>query len=443
MESTTTSLSANPSKNLWRHLGSASYLFSRAPSLALFSLLLLATLMVVVGSLLTSLIFILVLPLMGMAFGYFERWRLKMMGFGEITNNHVEISRSNLWEWVKFRYLEPASWRETLALGIACMMGGIAAVVLVIEFALFFFSIGLMIELLRGRSIENQSLYGSGDDLYIASTSSYEAVLPLPHITPDMWWIFLTSAVAVLLVSFYINGVLAATSGSISCSLLAQKPEEYERQLEKIAASRSTIVDSFETERRRIERDLHDGVQQELVNVNMRLGLAEMEAKRLSSTGTDAQLLTEYVTGARAQINHALETLRNTVRGIYPAVLETHGLGAALDELVHHTLLPVRLNYLVNERLNRDVERTAYYVASEGIANALKHSRATEITLEVATTQNTLILTVTDDGRGGAQVGTGSGLTGLIERVATLGGQLIVDSPEGAYTVLKAELPLR
>ncbi|WP_346846276.1 sensor domain-containing protein [uncultured Rothia sp.] len=184
MESTTTSLSANPPKNLWHYLGSASYLFSKAPSLALFSLLLLATLMVVVGSLLTSLIFILVLPLMGMAFGYFERWRLKMMGFGEIANNHVEISRSNLWEWVKFRYLEPASWRETLALGIACMMGGIAAVVLVIEFALFFFSIGLMIELLRGRSIENQSLYGSGDDLYIASTSSHEVVLPLPHITP-------------------------------------------------------------------------------------------------------------------------------------------------------------------------------------------------------------------------------------------------------------------
>ena len=446
MKNTSIASDIAPRKTLWRSLASPAYLFSKASFIALFNLLLLAALASVVGSLSATLIFLLLLPLAGMAFGYFERWRLNTMGFGPLENNHVEVSRSNIWEWIKFRYTEPASWREVLALIVASMIGAISAGLLIVEISVFFVAIGLMVSLLRGQEITNWSVFSHQGDYFIEQNSAVtnaQQVFALPDITSNLWWIFLLLALLTIPLSAYLNGVVAATSGSISKSLLAQRPEEYERQLEKISASRSTIMDSFETERRRIERDLHDGVQQELVNVNMRLGLAEMEAKRLISNGVDVQLLTDHVSGARVQINHALETLRNTVRGIYPAVLETHGLGAALDELAHHTLLPVRLNYLVNERLNREVERTAYYVASEGIANALKHSKASEIGVEAVTTQNNLVLSVTDHGVGGAHIGTGSGLSGLAERVATLGGQLSVSSPQGGPTVLRAELPLR
>lgn len=446
MENISIASPAMPRKTLWSSLASPSYLFSKTPFIALFNLLLLAALASVVGSLSATLIFLLLLPLAGMAFGYLERWRLKTMGFGPLENNHVEISHTDVWRWIKFRYTEPATWREVLALVVATIIGCLAMVFLVFEAVVFFLCIGLMAGLLRGESIHNVALVTGHDQFELVQLAPGETVahsLFVFNIDSSLWWVFLILALLTLLFSAYLNGVVAATSGSISKSLLAQRPEEYERQLEKISASRSTIVDSFETERRRIERDLHDGVQQELVNVNMRLGLAEMEAKRLISNGVDAQLLTEHVSGARVQINQALETLRNTVRGIYPAVLETHGLGAALDELAHHTLLPVRLNYLVNERLNREVERTAYYVASEGIANALKHSKASEIGVEAVTTQNNLVLTVTDLGVGGAQIGTGSGLSGLAERVATLGGQLSVSSPQGGPTVLRAELPLR
>lgn len=446
MKNTSIASPVMPRKTLWSSLVSPSYLFSKAPFIALFNLILLIVLASFVGSLSATLILLLLLPLGGIAFGYLERWRLKTMGFARLENNHVEISHTDVWKWIKFRYTEPATWREVLALVVATIIGCLAVVCLTLELTVFFLCIGLMIELLRGHSIENVALLASHDEFQLTQLTAGDSAansIAVFNIDSSFWWIFLLLALLTIPLSAYLNGVVAATSGSISKSLLAQRPEEYERQLEKISASRSTIMDSFETERRRIERDLHDGVQQELVNVNMRLGLAEMEAKRLISNGADAQLLTEHMSGARVQINHALETLRNTVRGIYPAVLETHGLGAALDELAHHTLLPVRLNYLVNERLNREVERTAYYVASEGIANALKHSKASEIGVEVVTTQNNLVLTVTDHGVGGAQIGTGSGLSGLAERVATLGGQLSVSSPQGGPTVLRAELPLR
>ncbi|MDO4916521.1 MAG: histidine kinase [Rothia sp. (in: high G+C Gram-positive bacteria)] len=432
-------------RSLWRALGSPTYLFSAAPWIALFHLLLLSVVATLAGSLLATFFLIPLIPIVALWFGYFERWRVQNMGFGHIKNQHVNLSRSDLWAWIKFRYTEPATWREILALTVSSLLGLLAMMLVIAEFTLVVSALGLAyITYFAPSSVTGLWLVSFGDTWYLS-----DQVHPIEGASNQLlvshewlWLLYLAVLLLTLVFGAYLNGIVTAVSGSISKALLNQRPEEYERQLAKLSTSRSTIVDSFETERRRIERDLHDGVQQELVNINLRLGLAEMEAKTLGQKGADVRLLEEHMSGARQQISHALQTLRNTVRGIYPAVLETHGLSAALEELASHTLLPIRINYLVNERIPANVQRTAYYVASEGVANALKHARASEITVEVSTAQDGLVLTVTDNGYGGAEIGAGSGLSGLSERVATIGGRLSVHSPSGGPTVLRADLPL-
>lgn len=430
---------------LWDHLRRPRYLFSTAPFIALFNLILLIVLASFISTLSATFLAILLLPLLGMVFGYYERWRLQTMGFGALSNNHVEFSHENLWNWIKFRYTEPASWREVLALVVSSIMGICSAILLLAEL----FMIGAFVGLIRITYFSDSAVTGLWLVTHQEGWYLSDQIDQLPGFSNQLlvgrewlWVLYLVITLLVFVLSPYLNGLLAATSGSISRSLLAPRPEEYERQLERISASRTTILDAFETERRRIERDLHDGVQQELVNVNMRLGIAEMEVKRLTTNGADVEVIAEHVGGARQQINHALQTLRDTVRGIYPAILETHGLRTALEDLADHTLLPVHLNYLVSEQLTPGVERAVYYVASEGLANVLKHAKASEVTLEAVSTTNKLVVNVIDNGVGGAQLDRGSGLAGLAERVATLGGELTVDSPQGGPTVLRAELPL-
>lgn len=173
---------------------------------------------------------------------------------------------------------------------------------------------------------------------------------PQWQLTHNQWWLPVLLILVGVFVFAYINGVMAGASASLSKMVLSPRPEEFERKLAQLSKSRSTIMNSFESERRRIERNLHDGVQQELVNISLRLGLTEMEAKRLVAAGHPAQNLQAQVAQSKADLAHALETLRNTVRGIYPAVLEDHGLHAALEELAHHTLVPTQLHYQVRER---------------------------------------------------------------------------------------------
>ncbi|WP_188359340.1 sensor histidine kinase [Rothia aerolata] len=434
-----------PPTTLWRQLRSPLFLLTKAPWIALLHLVILSVVPGVAVAITSTIVGILFLPLLAIGYAVFERWRLTQLGYST-RDNHVAMNRNNLWEWAKFRYQETATWREVGALLVAIILGSVAGLVLTFEIILFVLAIGTMIWLINGGTLTSWGIYSNGLESWQITQAEFarsneKLLLALPDLHQGTWWIPLLAALVMLPIFAYINGILAAASGSLSHVILQPRPEEYEKQLARLSASRSTIVDSFESERRRIERDLHDGVQQELVNINLRLGLAEMEAKRLGQEGANATLIQEQVAGAREQLAHALETLRNTVRGIYPAVLETHGLGAALEELSRNTLTPVYVSYLVNERLAPEVERTAYYVASEGVANALKHSGAHEIKLEAYTARSMLVLTVEDNGTGGASLAGGSGLAGLTERVAALGGQLTVFSPAGGPTRLRMELP--
>ena len=204
-----------------------------------------------------------------------------------------------------------------------------------------------------------------------------------------------------------------------------------------LAASRARIVAAADEARRRIERDLHDGAQQRLVTLALRLRAAQAAA----SEGTDALVarLDEVADGLEA----ALEELREIARGIHPAVLARGGLRPALRALARRCPVPVDLRVRVAGRLPDPVEIAAYYVVAEALTNAARHAGATAAQIEVAAEATMLRVSVRDDGRGGADVDFGSGLTGLRDRVEALRGQVTLQSPPGAGTALEVRIPLR
>jgi signal transduction histidine kinase len=189
-------------------------------------------------------------------------------------------------------------------------------------------------------------------------------------------------------------------------------------------------------ERRRLERDLHDGVQQRLVSLSVWLRLL---ASRLEPGSEAEQLLAD----ARNELAVSLQELRDLARGIHPAILSDRGLPAALDSLTARAPLPIELSIELNGRPPEPVELAAYYLVSEALTNIIKHSDATTVGVSVARRDAQLVVEVADDGTGGASRATGSGLNGLTDRIETLGGQLEVSSPPGDGTTLRAEIPLQ
>jgi signal transduction histidine kinase len=215
----------------------------------------------------------------------------------------------------------------------------------------------------------------------------------------------------------------------------ARLQAELRARLAELQASRARLVEATETERRRIERDLHDGTQQRLVSIAMTLGLAE------SKLAADRPAVQPVLREARDALTVALAELRELTQGIRPAILVERGLAAALDDLSRRAALLVRLDLFISGRLPEQVEGAAYFAASEALANAAKHSHASEVRLAAWEKEGLLVLEVSDDGIGGAAAGGGSGLRGLADRVEALGGRLTVSSPPGRGTNLRAEIP--
>jgi signal transduction histidine kinase len=210
---------------------------------------------------------------------------------------------------------------------------------------------------------------------------------------------------------------------------------ELKARLSELQASRGRLVTATEGERRRIERDLHDGTQQRLVSIAMALGLAE------SKLAADRAAVEPVLREARDALAVALAELRELTQGIRPAILVERGLAAALDDLSRRAALPVQLHASIPGRLPEQVEGAAYFVASEALANAAKHSHANEVRLTATYDGGRLVLDVADDGIGGAAAGEGTGLRGLADRVEALGGRLTLSSPPGRGTTLRAEIP--
>jgi PAS domain S-box-containing protein len=203
----------------------------------------------------------------------------------------------------------------------------------------------------------------------------------------------------------------------------------------QLAASRARIVEAADAERRRLERNLHDGAQQRLVALALTVRLAER--KLTSDTGAARELLA----GAGTELEQALAELRELARGLHPAVLSERGLGPALGALADRAPVPVDIAAAVDGRLPPAVEAAAYYVVSEALTNVAKYAGACEVRVDVSRCDGQLEVTVADDGVGGADGARGSGLRGLADRVEALGGRLEVSSPVGAGTTLRARLP--
>jgi len=210
---------------------------------------------------------------------------------------------------------------------------------------------------------------------------------------------------------------------------------ELRAQLQEVEASRRRIVEAGQEERRRIERDLHDGTQQRLVSVAMMLGLADT---KLSS---DPAAAGELVKDAKSNLSEALHELRDVSQGIHPGILTERGLPAALAELVQRVRMPIVLEMSVTERLPDRVEQAAYYFVSEALTNIVKYAHASKGHVQVERCNGVAKIRVSDDGKGGAEAVRGSGLRGLQDRVEALGGQLTIWSPRDRGTVVEAEIP--
>ena len=252
--------------------------------------------------------------------------------------------------------------------------------------------------------------------------------------TPAEGWLAVAPGLVLLVAGLYGTTLLAAAQASLARILLDPQQARLAEAVAELRRSRVGLVDAFETERRRIERDLHDGAQQRLVALTMTLGRAELEI------GPGAGL--DLVREAHGQAEAALRELRSTVRGIHPRVLVDHGLDAAVHEIADVSEVPVTVDLRLPGRLPGPVEAAAYFVVSEALTNVVRHAAARSVRVHGRIAEGRLVLTVLDDGVGGAVVRTGGGLAGLAVRLEALDGDLSVTSPSGGPTEVRATCPV-
>lgn len=398
------------------------FLFSRWPWLTFVYLLASAAIGVVL--LPAMIVTFLLLPLWGIAIGALERRRTRLLGFARQTSGHVPLTREQRHIWLAVRVNEGATWRESVALLLDLVLGWVALAVLFVQ------GLCLVVFVFVGLS-------GARGPNGITLFADVRIV-----VNPDNWWLVVPIALFAVCLFAYLNAVLSAAQATLLRVLCGPRHRELARNVERLIQSRATLVAAFEAERRRIERDLHDGVQQELVTLAARLGMVSLELDDLAARGTATGLARDALDAAQGQAERAMATLRNTVRGIHPAVLTDHGLRPALDELADRTPVPLSLDIADFGRLPSSVETAAYYLVTEAISNAAKHTDATRLIVHARIEEGTLTVTVTDDGQGGADEQAGTGLRGLRERADTLGGQFTIVSPEGGPTTLHVSLPV-
>jgi signal transduction histidine kinase len=250
------------------------------------------------------------------------------------------------------------------------------------------------------------------------------------------------AAAGLLLAAPWVARQVAQADAASARALLGPgRSEELAQRVESLARSRADLVAAADAERRRIERDLHDGAQQRLVSLAMNLGMAR---ERFPGA---PEPVSRAIADAHDEAVLALSELREFIRGLHPAVLNDRGLDAALSGLAARAPLPVRLRVDVPRPASPSVEAVAYFIVSEALTNVAKHAQATQAEVTVTGDGDVLRIAVTDDGSGGAVpaeddgAGAGTGLRGLAQRAAAVDGTLTIDSPPGGPTVIAAELP--
>jgi signal transduction histidine kinase len=351
------------------------------------------------------------LALTGVPVGALERRRLRLLDPAPVTDPHRTPDEPGLAAWAGLRFTEQATWRElAYAVLLAYLLWPLDLLVLAA-------AIGIP-GALAGAPVQ---LALSGGDTRIAKLwliESYgQAVLCA------------AAGLVLLFVLLWPLALYARARAALARLLLA--PREAERRLAEVTKSRARLVAAFEAERRRIERDLHDGAQQRLVALSMTLGLARLDAP---------PELAARLTAAHQETDQVLGELRELIHGIHPQVLADYGLGDALADAADRSAVPVEVDVRL-PRLAESVESAAYFAVREALANVGRHSGAGRAWISGRHGDGRLRIEVRDDGRGGADPGRGSGLTGLADRLAVLDGTLAVDSPPGGPTVLRMEIP--
>ncbi|GII61378.1 histidine kinase [Sphaerisporangium krabiense] len=341
-----------------------------------------------------------------------ERLRLRLVDGERIRSPHRKPERPGLRAWVEWRFKEPATWRELgyTALLIAVLWPAEALVVvycLVLPLMMIYTPFGF-------------SEIGEINLLKLWLVDS----LPEALLVGVLGVLALTLAVYPLTAVAFGHAMLARL-------LLAPRGDEQGERLAELTRSRTRLLAAFESERRRIERDLHDGAQQRLVSLTMTLGLARM------IRGEEAA---ELVAQAHEQAKLALAEIRDLIRGIHPRILADRGLPAAVADVADRSPVPVE-GSIDCPRLPEAIESVAYFVVCEALANVAKHSGAASVSIDGRIEDGRLVVEVRDDGVGGADAGAGTGLAGLADRVSVVDGRLMLSSPAGGPTLLRVEIP--
>jgi signal transduction histidine kinase len=247
-------------------------------------------------------------------------------------------------------------------------------------------------------------------------------------------WLTLAGVALLFAAPWLTAGVQALDVRAARALLGPSRAEELEHRVEELAETRAGAVDAADAERRRLERDLHDGTQQRLVSLAINLGMARAQA-------TTTEEARQAIADAHEEAKSALAELRDLIRGLHPAVLEDRGLDAALSGVAARMPIPVRLTVDLPRRPAPVIEAVAYFVVSEGLANIVKHAQASQAEIVVSRAGDRLHIIVSDDGVGGADPARGTGLTGLAKRAASVDGTFEIVSPPNGPTLLTVDLP--
>ncbi|WP_106401549.1 sensor histidine kinase [Actinocorallia populi] len=354
-------------------------------------------------------------PLLAVPLARWERRRLRLVDLRPIRSGHRVPRNAGLWRRMRTRYGEAATWRELGYLGLLAVAApvGVAVPLLVLLWAL-------------------AALVGP---VMVLSGEAPVTLLAIDVETLPESFAHALGAVAALSALPYLVSFLAGLHVRVARVLLGEGPDGRLRdELVEVARSRARLVDAFEAERRRIERDLHDGAQQSLLGLTLQLGLARLDLPPDSPAA-------ERVAAAHRQAKELMAELRELVEGIHPRVLTDRGLPGALGELADRSPLRVEVDAALPGRPPASVEATAYFVAAEALTNAAKHGGGTQAAVRAWWRDGLLTVEVEDDGHGGADPTAGTGLTGLADRVAVIDGRMLLASPSGGPTTLRVEFP--
>ncbi|MBC6458071.1 sensor domain-containing protein [Actinomadura sp. HBU206391] len=354
---------------------------------------------------------------------FLERWVMFAAFGATIPNPYRPLPPGNLFRKLRALVVDPATWKGLLYFAV---LFPITLVEFVVSSALWF-ATAILLTMPVLVLFTRVTFYFGGDLQWVVD----QPLEALP-------WVPL--GVVSLLIAIYVTRVMG-TGHVLFASLLLGPSERQAENLvlraraDHLQASRARGVDAAESERRRIERDLHDGAQQRLLAVAMDIGRARA---KLDDDPVGARELIEQ---AHVGTREAISELRDLARGIYPAILTDRGLDPALSGLAARAPVPVEVEVDLPDRPPAAVESIAYFIVAESLANIAKYARATRAAIKVSRDDHWVIVEISDNGVGGAAATRGGGLAGLADRAATIDGILTVNSPLGGPTVIRADLP--